>query len=316
MRIEHLTKRHVLAGAGVVAGIALVTLIRLAWSQSATVTAPPEAPSAAEVVARHLEAARQEAAAGLEPQFAVVHEFFAQASLGTRAFAEDALGLGSKWELINGYVFADDRHRKYLEERFAARVFRAEDIEQTIQHVVAAYLNHLDNVDATFLVNLRADLDGIPTANFSAGIEPAVIQQSIAAAIGDAVDAGPGAVGADVVNLAAGEALTQLAVWLGAKAGMLPSGKQTTLADFGTQLVVGFVADAIISRAYDEMFDPVGEMSRQVDETLQRLEALIVSGDGEEPGLYQRLRDYAERRAEARKAAINAALNLTSGPST
>src|SRR5262249_7073673 len=118
----------------------------------------------------HLEAAGQAAAVGLDPQFAVIHEFFVEAQRGTRPFAEDALGLSSKWTMLNGFMFSDDRHREYLEERFAERVFRAEDIEQTIQHVVAAYLNHLDNVDAIFLVNLQADLGGIPAASFSASI--------------------------------------------------------------------------------------------------------------------------------------------------
>src|SRR5581483_7795291 len=70
----------------------------------------------AEVVERHLEAAKQEAAAGLETQIDIIHQFFVQAKGGTRPFAEDALGWGSKWEFMTGFIFYDDRHREYLEE--------------------------------------------------------------------------------------------------------------------------------------------------------------------------------------------------------
>jgi hypothetical protein len=297
----------------VVASVCFVTTLGMLIHRIVNI---PTYVNVAEVVEQHLEAAKQEAAAGLEPQIDVIHQFFAQARLGTRPFAEDALGWGSKWEFINGCIFYDDRHREYLEERFAARVFRADDLEQTVEFVVAAYLKHLDNVDATFMVNLQADLEDIPTSTFSVPIDSSLIQQSMAAAIREAVDACPRAVGVTAVNFAAGEALTQLGLWLGAKAGILTIPEKTTLASFGTEVVVGLVADEIISRAYNEMYDPAGDMSRQVDERLGRLESLILSGYGwGEPGLYQRLRDYAERRAEARKAAINAALSLPGAPS-
>jgi hypothetical protein len=135
------------------------------------------------------------------------------------------------------------------------------------------------------------------------------------AAIREAVDAGPG-IRVTVGTFLAGEALTRVGVWLGAKAGIFTKSDEKTLAGFGTQFVVGLVADEIISRAYNEMYDPAGDLTRQVDEKLERLENLILSGYGwGEPGLYQRLRDYAERRAEARKAAIDAALSVPAAPS-
>lgn len=306
------TKQRALATLGVLAGLAVAAFI------GRSIVSAWTAPTFEEVVERHLESARQEAEAGLAPQFKVIREFFKEASLGTRPFAEDALGFDSKWALIQEYFFDDDAHRAYLEERFAARIFKTEDLEQTVRYAVSAYLNHLDSVDAAFLVNLKVDMDDLPQSSFPPGVDRTAIEQSLAAAIHNTVGAVgaefPRAVGLELASYVAGEVLTYAGVELATSAGILSVGAGSGTVTFGVGIVVGVIADAIISRVYNEMFDPAGELSRKLDDTLGNLKHLILSGDGEQPGLSQRLHDYAARRAEARRAAINAALSQAGTP--
>lgn len=299
------TKTLVLAAAGVLVGIVLATLLRWAFSASSTASVTTVAsPTVAEVVGRHLDWADRQSAEGLAPQFGPIHEFFAQASFGVRPFAEDALGWTSKWKLIEGYFAGGDAHRQYLEERFAARIFASDDLESLVQQVVAAYLNHLDNVDAMLLVNLQADLEGIPAGSFTAGVGRADIEQALNAAICDAVQAVeadfPGMIGRELASFVAGEVLSMATVELATSAGILGAGASSGTVTFGIGLLAGLIVDAIIT----EIYDPAGELSLQLDETLLRLEEIIVSGNGEQPGLYHRLLDYASRRGQARKAAI------------
>jgi hypothetical protein len=257
---------------------------------------------------------------GILPQLKPIAEFFDEAALGTRGFAEDSLGWWSKWKLATDYVTGGDEHRKYLEERFAARIFAPEDLEQTIQSVVASYLNHLDDVDQTLLVNLRADLEGIPANGFGEGIDRAAIEESLMAAMDDAIRAVEtdfqGMVGRELVSFIAGEVLTVASVELATSAGILTAGASSGTVTFGVGLVVGVIVDSVVSWAYDELFDPAGELSWQLEDTLLELEDLIIAGNGEYAGLVQRLVEYGSRRGQARKAAITAVVLPQGGLNT
>ena len=62
---------------------------------------------------------------------------------------------------------------------------------------------------------------------------------------------------------------------------------------------MGVIADWAVSWAYDELYDPVGELTKKMDEQLGQLEQMILVGDAEQPGLEKRLQDYASRRSQA-----------------
>lgn len=260
----------------------------------------------AEVVDRHLKWAHVQSAKGLDPQIEPIHAFFEEARAGVRPFAEDALSLTSKFKLVKDYLADGEEHKEYLEERFAARIFTAADLESLVEQVVAAYLNHLDNVDAMLLVNLQADLDGIPAGSFSNSVDRAAIEHALKTAIHEALAAAaadvPKMIGREFVSYVAGEILTAASVELATSAGILSAGAVSGTVTFGIGVLVGMIVDAILQ----EILDPAGELSSHLDETLIRLEELIVSGYDEEPGLYQRLRDFASLRANARRTAITA----------
>jgi hypothetical protein len=318
LNVRQKTRLHLLAMVGVPLGIILAMLCRfsLEGSPSPAIleTAPPPAeaapaaPSVADIVGRHFEWAAEQEIAGLAPRLVTIQEFFAEARQGTRAFAEDALGFDSKWKYVSDYLAGGEEHRRFLEERFAARIFAAEDLEKVVQYSVSAYLNHLDNVDSALLVNLQADLEGLPTGTYSEGISHAAIENSLNAAMQQAVQAVegdiPGMVGREIVSYVAGEVLTHAGLQLATSAGILGAGASSGTVSFGAGIVIGMIVDQIVSWAYDEIYDPAGELSRQLDFTLLRLEELILGGDYDNPGLYICLHDYTVRRGLARNAAI------------
>lgn len=315
-------KNRLLQVAGVLIGITGIVLIRALFEGAvsrpaargtgiALLAAP--SPTVAAVVTRHLTWADQQAAAGLDPQLNALREVFAEAKRGTRAFAEDALGFDSKWALITGYVRGNDDHRRYLAERFAARVFTAEHLEQVVKYSVQAYLTHLDNVDAMLLVNLRTDLANIPSNGFSSGMDPRVIEQSLSRAITEAVRGVeaefPGAIGREIVSIVGGDIVMAAGTRLATSAGLLSAGATGGWVSAGGTLVLSIMIDYVVCWAWDKIADPCGELARKLDATLTQLEQIIIAGYGDEPGLRKRLLDYGARRGQARKAAIQSVVH-------
>ncbi|HWB14099.1 MAG TPA: hypothetical protein VG826_33040 [Pirellulales bacterium] len=302
--------------AGVTTGIAAAIGLRWAVDDvSMLFDVPPvanfqmvPAPSVAQVIEKHFAWADQQQAAGIAPQLAPIHEFFAEAQRGTRAFAEDALNFDSKWRYVQDFLVGGNKHRAYLEERFAARVFATDQLETTVRYAVQAYLDHLNRVDQALLVNLKADLENVPASAFSAEVDRQAVEQSMRAAVQQAVRAvesgTPGMVGREILSWVAGEVLAEASIKLATSAGILGVGASSGAVTFGAGIVLSLVVDTAVSWAYDEIFDPAGALGQELNVTLARLEALILQGDGENPGLYARLNDYAARRSQARNAAI------------
>src|ERR1700727_1547232 len=122
--------RNVLLGAaGVLIGIVLTMLIRLCFGSSAS-AAPSKVPARVDrfvsvpaILRQHLEWADEQSLPELSRELASLHEFFAEASSRSRAFAEDALSLDSKWTLATDYFSGAHEHDRYMQERFAAHLF-------------------------------------------------------------------------------------------------------------------------------------------------------------------------------------------------
>jgi hypothetical protein len=286
-----------------------MAIIRIAWNGGAMPTPETAAESAAtEIVNRHLAWADSQGQTCLAEQIAPIQELFDEARLGTRQFADEALSIQSKWKLVKDYVTSGNEHKAFLEERFAQHVFAPEVLESVVQTVVAAHMRHLENVDSELLVRLQADLENVPNLQLSDSVDrqaiAASLQQTMRQAIGAVEAELRGDVAFELVAYLAGEALTSATFRLATSAGILGAGVASGTVTFGVGLVVGLIADAILGWAYDAYFDPAGELSRQLNQTLDSLETLILTGDESGPGLIQRLQDYGARRSAARGAAV------------
>lgn len=307
---------RILGSVGIVLALFIAAVIRLVVGDGAMNSFET---TAVTVVDRHLAWADSQGRGDLTTRVTPIREFFSEARMGTRAFAEEALGWRSKWKLVSDLVTSGDEHATFLKERFAALVFSAEALEAVVQSTVTGHVRHLENVDSELLVRLQADLAEVPDLQLSGVVDPQVIRASLAEAVRQAISAVEGElrneVGYELAGYIAGEILTTATLRLAASSGILTAGAASGTVTFGAGLVVGLIVDAVLSWAYDELFDPAGELSRQLDQTLGALEQQILTGDQSGPGLIQRLQDYGSRRSSARNSAIRS-LVLPGSPGT
>ena len=171
-QISQRTKRHLLGISGAIAGIGALILTQAALEHRAgndSVVTTTQGPTVAEVVNRELGWAEQQTAVGLAPRLTPVRDFFNESRQRTRSFAQDALGWDSKWALASDFLTGGKDHARFLEERFAERIFSAEQLEEMVATSVSAYLRHLDDVDSQLLVRLRADLEDVQSGADAVG---------------------------------------------------------------------------------------------------------------------------------------------------
>ncbi|MFO0946448.1 MAG: hypothetical protein U1D30_10940 [Planctomycetota bacterium] len=65
---------------------------------------------------------------------------------------------------------------------------------------------------------------------------------------------------------------------LATSAGIIGVGAGSGTVTLGVGIVVGVIVDYCVSWAYDKMYDPAGEISTKLNETLHELEQLILLG--------------------------------------
>jgi|SRR5579872_574946 len=296
------------ASAGVVLALIAGVAIHSSRSDSVPADAGASAPrvNATEIVDRHL--AWADGQGNAEQSVQPVRELFSEARLGSRRFAAEALSLTSKWKVLTDFLTDGQDHKAFLNEQFVLHIFPPEALEAVVQQAIAGHMRQLDDVDSELLVRLKSDLASMPNLEFLAGIDRPVIQASLDAAVRQAAQAVqaellPGA-GLELVSYVAGEVLTSATFSLGASTGILSAGAASGVVSLGVGLVVGIIVDAVISWAYDAMYDPVGQLATRIDQTLFELEETILKGSNDAPGLISRLQDYGARRSHARNATI------------
>lgn len=310
MRTKDLWKKLVRVAEGVFAGVVLATLLGIVAAKlEKELEGKPL--TAQEILDRDLGLANEMSAYGIDP-VAPVRDLFGQARQGAHAFAEDALGWESKWKLVSDYVASRDEHAKFLQAQFSKRLFSPEQLEKAVECSIRGYMKHLDDVDSQLLVFLQTDLSDLPPEKFGPGIDHGAIPRLLDEAMREARKAAEadfrGTVGREIVSLVAGEVLSAVAVELATSSGILGAGAVSGTVTFGAGLVVGVIADCTVCWAYDKLYDPLGELTKRVNEQLDQVEQMIVVGTSKQPGLQKRLQDYSLRRSKAHDAAIAAAI--------
>jgi hypothetical protein len=309
---KHLPKRHVLQAVGVAAGVGLAICLGANWDEVATAVGVPKPLTAQEIVAKDLNWAKQESASGMNFGMASVHELFGQGRQGVREFVDDALGWNSKFKLVKDYFSNGEEHSEFIEDQFSEHIFSDEQLEEAIEASVSSYVTYLDDVDSQLLIRLQMDLADVPKEQFAPSVDRDAIRQLLDNALSEAKTAaesefGP-AVGREIASLVAGEVLTLVASELATSSGILSAAAASGTVTLGVGLVVGLVADSLVTWIYEKAYDPRGELAKRVNQQLDQLEQLIVVGSSEQPGLQKRLEDYSLRRSQAREAAIRAAI--------
>ncbi len=289
-------------------GLSLATRVATHATRPHPVALEAVPAAATAVVDRHLAWAEEQAVGGLDPQMALVRDFFDAARSRTRAYAEEVLGWDSKLALAKDYVTGNRSHEQFMKERFEAILFTEGDLQTVVEQAVRTYLRHVDDVESEMLVHLRADLEDLSPTSLPAAVDQAALAATLQAALQAATLSVQGElrgdVGREIVSFIVSEIVTVTAAQLATSAGILGTGAATGWATFGTGLLVGLAVDAAVSEIYNEQFNPVGELSSKLDASLKQMESLILRGTPDSAGLRARLDDYSARRNAVRRQAI------------
>jgi hypothetical protein len=239
-----------------------------------------------------------------------VDAFFSDVKSRTPRFAERILGWSSKWRLVSDKLpfTRADRHAQFLDKTFRDELFSPQQLTQTIDAVVRNYTDSVAGVENRMLVRVRADVGDLEPAVLPAFADETKLRVAFDDAMRVALDRTHADLRADLtreaVSLVAGEVLTMVAVRLGVSGGILAAGAGTSWATFGVGLVVAVIVDQIVSWVWDWWRDPQGDVSRKMNDKLDEIRKLIVEGDGNSPGLRQRLDELAAKRDKLRRAAM------------
>ncbi len=301
-----------LAAVGVLAGMLFRDRVEQYWAPmpAASQDTATAVPSAAELAAPHLQWADDASERALDEQLRGVVRFFDAAKRNTRAFAQDALGWGSKWRLMADYVpfTRGGRHETFLRQQFDARIFSAADFERALQQAIAGYLAELRSIDAQMLVKLRADAADFPSAFALSHYDEAQIREHYEHLFAQIVQNTNSQlrpeIATELASLIAGEVLTQVAVRLGVSAGILGAGGASSWMTLGVGVVVGVIVDQIVSWIWDWYADPKGSLAAVIDGRLDEIRRLVIEGSTDVQGLRTRLRDVARQRAAVRSSAV------------
>lgn len=273
------------------------------------------APETSSLLRPRLDKAQRRIERAADKHLSEVRAFFYGARGRVKPFAEEALGLGSKWRLVVDHVpwTRGGRHEAFLRKRFEATVFSAEDLEKLVASAVAEYLADVRSIENQLLVDVRADVAHFPEAYDLGSMEATAWQARFEQAVQRSMAASGAQLQADVglqlASLIGGEILAQVAVRLGISAGILGTGAATSWATLGIGVVVGVIVDQLIAWVWDWWADPQGELEAHLTERLDQLCQWICEGGEDVEGLRGRFQAIAAQRAQFRERALTQMLD-------
>lgn len=311
----------VLLTAGVLTGVLLVSWVR---GQAAPSSEPPSAPekktqkrpSLEELIRKHEEETQRRCQKALDEQMRAIPRFFSKAKQGCPAFADNALGWGStrRW-LQDRLPWGDcEKHKRFLEEKFAECIFAPKGLEKVVEHTIQAYLKEVEQIENQMLLKLQEDVADFPTPfakwdreqlqkKYTESLIAACQQAQRKLLYHDATKLAALTTGEVLANriisqqlaeAIATQILTRLGLQLSTKAVGIASGVVT----FGIGLIVSAAVDWII----ESILDRKGELAKQVAAKLDELEQEISQAVRAE------LRKFAEEHSALRQAALQSLL--------
>jgi len=254
--------------------------------------------------------AERKARHALDGNLAPLDDFFGDVKRRTPEFADDVLGWGSKWRFVADKTpfTKGGRHAAFLRRAFERHLFKPDDLKRAIEQTVLGYGDEVTAIENRMLLKISEDLSDLPVAELPELAGHATLMAAYEAALQRAMERVGDDVTADVatqiVSLVAGEVLTQVAARLGVSVGILGVGAGSSWATLGAGVVIGLIADQLISWVWDWWADPRGSLAAELNDKLDELRDLIVEGGGQTGGVRAALAQFAGRRAELRRAAV------------
>jgi hypothetical protein len=314
-------RQHILFWIALVGLAALAALAGLEWFPLQRQPKPPlAAPSIPEARRRpfreRAETLLQTAEADSRERIAVallpLEDFFAQARERTPRFAEQILGLQGKWAWVTG------RQEEFVRRAFEEHLFKSDQLAQSVEQVVQAYLAELRCIDNQLLVQLQADLADRPEA-LPSGLDPGRLRAVFDGIVHSALQQGQAQVraevGADLARLIASEVLATVAVRMAVSSGVVGAGASSSWGTFGVGLAAGLVLDQLLGLVWEWILEPQAKLTGQVRARLVELQVRLVNGDASGAGLRDRLERLGLDRAAICRQAVMALVLETEGGS-
>ncbi len=268
-------------------------------------------------IAPELDTADDCTAQAIDASVASFVYFMNERRRGSRAFAERMLSLRGKWVLVRskmpGFLGGDEQaHLRYLNQQFSKLLFSDADLQKAIEAAVVAYLSELQAAENDLLVKVRADVADIPLDAMPAARSDEIFRNEFDRVARQITPTVARELGVDALREAssfvAGEVattiLTSLATRLGASSGLMLAGAGSSWATFGLSIVAAIVIDQAIGLVMDEVHDPIGQLDARIDLLLTNLCRLVISGDGELPGMRPQLTQFDRARSQVRRQAL------------
>ena len=268
----------------------------------------------------HFISAEQAAETAHGSQLGVLQTFFDDARQRTPAFAATALSFDSKWRYLTDTFPGNtgESHAQLLESKFQEYLFTPEALEQLIRQLVEAYLTELENIDYLLLIEIAADLEDLPQLLPFQPVDRSQLEaacEELRAKVREHVIGDLQAdVGQTLASIVAGEIFTAVAARMGVSAGILGAGAATSWTTLGAGFIVGLIVDEIVAWIWNWWADPRGSLVRELNRQLTDLEAQIVEGTPERPGLRWHLQDIARRRTVVRRRSVLELLDSGDSP--
>lgn len=276
---------------------------------------------------KHLQESARQGQAAVETRLNDLRHFFAGAKAGAPRFAEEVLGLNSKWRLVKDKALFwrnRDKHREFIEWKFGQYVLKAEDLTKTIHRCVEDFVaRDSAEISNQLLTKIREDASiAIPRSlqkesRFEAATLKSIERNFVEVAQVEYKDLGiqtASFAASTVAGTIAGQVLVRVAISiatkLGVSAGVLGTGAGAAAFTFGVSLIAAIVVDLLIGWAVDFFTDPKGDITRSLTAQLSSLETLIIDGDEKTVGLRMELERIASMLDQSRREALKALLTI------
>ncbi len=317
---EGVVSMRALSAVGILCGLFTAMAIRdkMAELPVRKSAEPPRKLTPWEKVERHLSAAERMSNDATDQNVGRIQGFFAERKGHAREFGEDVLSMSGKWAWVKSRLpFTDgDEHETFLRESFERHLFKGDELKELVEATVASYLSELEKIDNETLVAIRADLSDSELATSELG-SVLSSDQSFRQAYARVVEAvvpvverdmkltggreAAAFVGSEIGVAIASRILTAVAARLGVSGGILTTGAASGVATLGAGLVAAFVVDMALDWVLKKAgYDPAGDIASKVNETLDKVESLLVEGDGAASGLRQEFVRMKQARCSVR----------------
>ena len=262
----------------------------------------------------HLIDAAETIEEAIEPSIVPLLDFFKEAQSGIPQFTDSARGWISTGKLAwDALPFtANTRHKEYLRNEFERHVFRATDLQSTIEKCLNRFEQAIVSAESEMLVGLNADspdLQGRPKKPLDQVALNRECQAIISRSETATQEAVLDGVSQSIIASITQRVLAQVAASLARSLGLYWIASMLAPETLGASIVAAIVIDSLVGWIWNWYADPRGNLIDELNRQLAFIEAVLLDGTDGKGGLKSEMLKYAMERRSVRDEAVRNLLN-------